>query len=73
MMHKLDIHNESVLNSEKTSDPNAVPQKKKELTQRQKRLATALRQNLSKRKTQQRERISEITHPDSHGLRINAF
>ena len=69
MMHNLDINNESVFNNEETSDPNVVvPQKKKELTQRQKRLAAALRQNLSKRKTQQRERISETLSATESGI-----
>ncbi len=39
-------------------------QQKKAPTQREKRLAMALRQNLSKRKMQQRERLSETTKAD---------
>jgi hypothetical protein len=50
---------------DETRDPNeSFTQQKKAPTQREKRLAMALRQNLSKRKLQQRERLSESAKSD---------
>ncbi len=62
------INTKSELNKnqqDETRDPNeSFTQQKKAPTQREKRLAMALRQNLSKRKRQQRERLSESAKSD---------
>ena len=66
-MTAINIHDElnDKQQGEEVFSSASFTQQKKAPTQREKRLAMALRQNLSKRKMQQRERLSESAHPDS--------
>ncbi len=46
------------------TDKKVVDKNGKRLTERQKKLASALRQNLMKRKQQQRERVAQETEQE---------
>jgi hypothetical protein len=48
----------------KVTDKKVVDKNGKRLTERQKKLASALRQNLMKRKQQQRERVAQETEQE---------